>query len=329
MSTGHPRTTSLWPWSSTRKVLPHGLHSPRDMCILSRNGDFGISSQLVTTTGSNDTTCAGRVTTSMTSAQASQEVAIQAKARAEKKQQRSLGIGLGVTFPLLALIGVAVGWWWYRRRRGFGIASDSEKQFGGNRGFKKLVSPAMLEEPSDAHLPHSSTQRLPELIIAGGPYSAESHAQGSSSSSVISGPLDLIARSPPTPSRTTLATMSSSTSSMISATTAPPRMSSLNSSSPPSLSARQRKVLEAGLHRPTRSTTALPVRHTSELRPARLPERSASASALPTSVRPTRPRQESLGVLAEDVAAEGPSIQHEDGGAVPEFPPPYADRRGT
>ncbi|EIN04472.1 hypothetical protein PUNSTDRAFT_92833 [Punctularia strigosozonata HHB-11173 SS5] len=279
--------------------------------VVDANGNFGSGTPWVLTTGSRDNDCAGLITQSLSATQAQQ-----LEAGEGQHQHRSLALGLGITLPLLALFGAVGAWWWYRRRRALGQTSDSEKQFGGNRGFEKLVTPVVL--PVSLSTDFSPAQMV---AITGGLYSTPQSLH-SPSSSVISGPLDLMARPSITTSRSTLATLSDG-GSLAPSPVLPRRTTSVNSPSPLTMSTRQRKALEANARRPARSATALGIGSSSE--PIRPPARSASA--LPSSVRPTRPRQQSLEPILDDSLAEGPVIQHQDGGALPELPPPYADRR--
>ncbi|KAI0641834.1 hypothetical protein C8Q79DRAFT_918880 [Trametes meyenii] len=94
-------------------------NAPLMAAVVDANGQWGVSTVAVGTTGSSDTDCVGLISTSSTKAQvqAQLQAADAAASAADKAHTRSvvLGVVFGLVMPLL--IGGAVGWWWWCRRK--------------------------------------------------------------------------------------------------------------------------------------------------------------------------------------------------------------------
>ncbi|THH32654.1 hypothetical protein EUX98_g1511 [Antrodiella citrinella] len=278
--------------------------------VVDATGQWGVSTNVVPTSGSANVECVGEVSSSKTQQQIQQQAIDQAAAAAaaarHRRNMRIVAIVLGVCIPILLIL-LALAFWWRRRRirltdhdRGVWDGQDVtarvwELPSSGGEMVQVIggsgVSQGLLDHKRSISNPDPSAPDTPGSIpmralstAAYADYSpgwdgAASPGQSSSSAS----------QSQPEATRTT---------------------------GPSTLTARQRKALEAQGFTPSSSSTHLP--------PGALPPGMSGQRSPPRIMQPADTLDREVG---PDII-----IQHRDagaGGVVQELPPPYRNRHSV
>lgn len=158
------------------RTSTHGICSSRQLADLDHvsNGNWGISTGIIQTTGSADTDCTGLVSSSLTSAQAAQINSPNMKNTHKATMTLVIGVAVGVGAP--SLIGIAVGAWWCTRRR------KAQRQRKGSRkgstsshdGRTHDTGHASLIVPPTMHAPQSTPTTMPSFVMDYAPTDAAS-----------------------------------------------------------------------------------------------------------------------------------------------------------
>lgn len=288
-------------------------------------GQWGISTTIVKTTGSNDTTCPGVETVSETSQQfQAQEAADNVATPHHSKTQAGVIAGVVVgLMVLLILLGVLI--WWWRRRRNRREAGIMDGQDTHPRTWEPLPSPRSETAPNPFMAEVRSSPSLPhKLMLDLGP-------EITSTAPLITPPFNISVLSPEgSPLREGLSTLP-----RVGGYRFPTRSASMNSTSPAETRLEKSLRILGG-----RSQTLPPHQNSPYIRTI------TSSTALSTSPRSSQrsfPRPSGGSVLAGSaISIQSPQsvhlaaerspdiiIQHLDGGLVEELPPPYLDRSDT
>lgn len=288
-------------------------------------GQWGISTTIVKTTGSNDTRCPGVETVSETSQQfEAQEAADNVETPHHSKTHAGViaGAVVGLTM-LLTSLGVLV--WWWRRRRNRLEAGIMDGQDTRPRTWEPIPSPRSETAPTPFMTEVRSLPSLPhKLMLDLGP-------ETTSAAPLITPPFNISVLSPEdSPLSESLSTLP-----RVGGRRFPTRSASMNSTSPAETRLEKSLRILGG-----RSQTLPPRQHSPYI------QTITSSTVLPSSARSSQrsfPRPGGGSMLAGSVISiQSPQsahlagerspdiiIQHLDGGLVEELPPPYLDRSNT
>ncbi|KAI0366450.1 hypothetical protein BV20DRAFT_952135 [Pilatotrama ljubarskyi] len=321
--------------------------------VMDSTGQWGVSTVLVQTAGSTDTSCTGLNSVSLTKAQVEmQAAAADAAARASAAKAHAKTVALGVVFGVVVpiLIGGAVGiWWWRRRRRNqsqeTGPSQAAQPGSPDVEHQESAVRPSLnldMSQVSNVLRIDSQTQRTPSWAVDASEYSIRRTDSPTSIDMTAAELRDAIPTpymTPPTLPRA--ASIAKSPFRLPDAFATTP-----NSTSPAatlSPEARYRKAVEAFAEaQANRARLQAQAGSGSNRRPSQVAHvgpgisssrppvvrRAQSAAAVRLFPARPLPRRANSSLRLPPVVAipeSGPDIiiQHRDGGIVEELPPPY------
>lgn len=285
-----------------------------------------MSSPVVSTYGSNDTTCPGLESVSQTAAEfQAQESADNVSTSHTSNNHAGViaGVIVGVGV-LLVLLGIYI--WWWRRRRNLIKEGIVDGQDTRPRRWTQLPSPTVDSTPSPFMAETRTISPLPRKASL-----AELESRSQRAAPLVIYPYAPVLDSPPEDSPLS---RSNSTVPSVGGRRIPQRSASTNSTSPAATRIEKSLTILSGRSytlpsrpyspyiRTTSSSTSSPISIASSQRSFPLPRQNSVLSSNFTRSSVQSPQTAHLA----DGRTPDIIIQHLDGGIVEELPPPYLDR---